>query len=67
MNKRSLGRTGLAIAPIVFGGNVLGWTIDEKTSFGVLDAFVDLALTPLIPPMSIRSGRPAIMVENLKR
>ena len=41
MNKRSLGRTGLAIAPIVFGGNVLGWTIDEKASFGVLDAFVD--------------------------
>jgi aryl-alcohol dehydrogenase-like predicted oxidoreductase len=41
VNKRSLGRTGLAIAPIVFGGNVLGWTIDEKTSFGVLDAFLD--------------------------
>jgi aryl-alcohol dehydrogenase-like predicted oxidoreductase len=41
MNKRPLGRTGLSIAPIVFGGNVLGWTIDEKTSFGVLDAFVD--------------------------
>jgi aryl-alcohol dehydrogenase-like predicted oxidoreductase len=41
VNKRSLGRTELAIAPIVFGGNVLGWTIDEKTSFGVLDAFVD--------------------------
>jgi aryl-alcohol dehydrogenase-like predicted oxidoreductase len=41
VNKRSLGRTGLAIAPIVFGGNVLGWTIDEKASFGVLDAFVD--------------------------
>jgi hypothetical protein len=28
---RSLGKTGLA--PLVFGGNVLGWTIDEKTSF----------------------------------
>jgi aryl-alcohol dehydrogenase-like predicted oxidoreductase len=41
VNKRSLGKTGLAIAPVVFGGNVLGWTIDEKTSFGVLDAFVD--------------------------
>ena len=28
---RSLGKTGLEIAPLVFGGNVLGWTIDEKT------------------------------------
>lgn len=41
MQKRALGRTGLEIAPIVFGGNVLGWTIDEETSFRVLDAFVD--------------------------
>ncbi|WP_428928432.1 aldo/keto reductase [Marinibacterium sp. SX1] len=29
------------IAPIVFGGNVLGWTADEATSFRILDAFVD--------------------------
>jgi len=41
MEKRPLGRTGLAIAPLVFGGNVFGWTIDEPTSFAVLDAFVD--------------------------
>lgn len=41
MTPRSLGTTGFAIAPIVFGGNVFGWTIDEKTSFDVLDAFVD--------------------------
>lgn len=41
MQQRSLGHTGLSIAPIVFGGNVFGWTIDEKTSFDVLDAFVD--------------------------
>ena len=41
MDKRPLGKTGLAIAPLVFGGNVLGWTIDEKTSFQVLDAFLD--------------------------
>jgi aryl-alcohol dehydrogenase-like predicted oxidoreductase len=38
---RSLGKTGLKVAPLVFGGNVLGWTIDEKTSFQVLDAFLD--------------------------
>jgi aryl-alcohol dehydrogenase-like predicted oxidoreductase len=41
MEKRKLGRSGLAIAPIMFGGNVLGWSADEKTSFAVLDAFVD--------------------------
>ncbi|RWR31288.1 aldo/keto reductase [Sinirhodobacter populi] len=41
MEKRALGKTGLNIAPVVFGGNVFGWTIDEKTSFAVLDAFVD--------------------------
>lgn len=41
MQTRALGRTGLSIAPIVFGGNVLGWTIDEAQGFRVLDAFVD--------------------------
>ena len=41
MDFRPLGKTGLQIAPIVFGGNVFGWTIDEKTSFAILDSFVD--------------------------
>jgi aryl-alcohol dehydrogenase-like predicted oxidoreductase len=35
-----LGRTDLTIAPLVFGGNVFGWTADEKTSFALLDRFV---------------------------
>jgi aryl-alcohol dehydrogenase-like predicted oxidoreductase len=39
-SKRKLGNSGLEIAPIVFGGNVFGWTADEPTSFGLLDAFV---------------------------
>lgn len=38
---RPLGSTGLRIAPLVLGANVFGWTIDEATSFSVLDAFVD--------------------------
>ena len=38
---RSLGRSGLAAAPLAFGGNVFGWTADEATSFRLLDAFVD--------------------------
>lgn len=41
MQRRTLGATGFDIAPLVFGGNVLGWTIDEQTSFAVLDAFID--------------------------
>ncbi|MGN6548804.1 MAG: aldo/keto reductase [Pararhizobium sp.] len=41
MEMRPLGRSGLSIAPVVFGGNVFGWTVDEKTSFDLLDAFVD--------------------------
>ena len=41
MKKRELGRTGIAIAPVVFGGNVFGWTADKKTSFALLDRFVE--------------------------
>lgn len=41
MEKRELGKSGLIVHPFVFGGNVFGWTADEKTSFGLLDAFVD--------------------------
>ncbi len=39
MEKRKLGDTGLAVAPLALGGNVFGWTADERTSFRVLDAF----------------------------
>ncbi|HEY8311343.1 MAG TPA: aldo/keto reductase, partial [Gemmatimonadaceae bacterium] len=41
MEMRKMGRTGLKVAPICFGGNVLGWTTDERTSFDVLDAYVE--------------------------
>jgi aryl-alcohol dehydrogenase-like predicted oxidoreductase len=41
MQFRELGRSGIKIAPLMFGGNVFGWTADEKTSFALLDAFVD--------------------------
>lgn len=39
MQFRPLGRSGLSIAPLVFGGNVFGWTADKKTSFELLDRF----------------------------
>ena len=44
MQKRPLGRTGLAIAPVVFGGNVFGWTADAKTSFALLDRLAEAGL-----------------------
>lgn len=40
MKLRELGRSGLMVAPLAFGGNVFGWTADENTSFSLLDAFV---------------------------
>ena len=41
MQTRALGTSGLKIVPLVLGGNVFGWTIDEAQSFNVLDAFID--------------------------
>jgi aryl-alcohol dehydrogenase-like predicted oxidoreductase len=35
------GTTDLAITPVVFGGNVFGWTADEARSFALLDAWVE--------------------------
>jgi aryl-alcohol dehydrogenase-like predicted oxidoreductase len=39
VNLRKLGNSGLEISPLVFGGNVIGWTADEQTSFKLLSAF----------------------------
>jgi aryl-alcohol dehydrogenase-like predicted oxidoreductase len=41
MQPRPLGRTGLQTLPLALGGNVFGWTADGKTTFEVLDRFVD--------------------------
>src|ERR1700682_3916052 len=40
MKMRRLGNSGLEVAPLAFGGNVFGWTVDEPTAFQLLDAFV---------------------------
>ncbi|MDB5205009.1 MAG: alcohol dehydrogenase [Flavisolibacter sp.] len=42
MEKRTLGKTGLEVSPLAFGGNVFGWTVDEKRSFELLDAWADI-------------------------
>lgn len=47
MDRRPLGRSELVIEPLVFGGNVFGWTVDQNTGFKVLDAFVDEGFTAI--------------------
>ena len=44
MQLRTLGRSGLQVAPLCLGGNVFGWTTNAAASFKVLDAFVDAGL-----------------------
>jgi aryl-alcohol dehydrogenase-like predicted oxidoreductase len=45
MQKRKLGNTDITTLPLAFGGNVFGWTINEKTSFELLDNFVAAGFT----------------------
>ncbi len=47
MALRSLGTTGLQIPTLVFGGNVFGWTVDEKQSFSLLDALLERGFTAI--------------------
>ncbi|MES2274817.1 MAG: aldo/keto reductase [Bacteroidota bacterium] len=44
MEKRELGKTGVGVSPLMFGGNVFGWTVDEAISFKLLDAFTGAGL-----------------------
>jgi len=47
MNHKQLGTSGLSLPPIMFGGNVFGWTADEATSFALLDRLRDAGLTAI--------------------
>ena len=40
MDKRPLGKSGLIVSRLAFGGNVFGWTVDERTAFALLDRFL---------------------------
>ncbi|HJV63452.1 MAG TPA: aldo/keto reductase [Albitalea sp.] len=42
--RRPLGRSGLEVSPLCFGGNVFGWTADEATSHALLDRCVDAGI-----------------------
>ena len=47
MDRRPLGRSEIVIEPLVLGGNVFGWTVDEETGFAILDAFVEEGFTAI--------------------
>lgn len=47
MQMRALGRSGLSVPVVVFGGNVFGWTADRAMSFRLLDACVDHGLVAI--------------------
>lgn len=47
MQKRKLGRSGIEVPPVIFGGNVFGWTVDKATGFRLLDALVDAGLNTI--------------------
>lgn len=47
IEKVKLGQTSLNIAPVIFGGNVFGWTIDQEESFKLLDQFIDLGFNAI--------------------
>ncbi|KQM75559.1 aldo/keto reductase [Xylophilus sp. Leaf220] len=44
MSLRTLGRSGLQVSPLAFGGNVFGWTVDPATAFSLLDAWLDAGM-----------------------
>ncbi|MBR0671946.1 aldo/keto reductase [Neoroseomonas soli] len=47
MQMRALGRSGLQVPPVVFGGNVFGWTADRAASFRLLDACLEHGLVAI--------------------
>ncbi|WP_166021805.1 aldo/keto reductase [Streptomyces chilikensis] len=38
---RKLGASGIEVFPLALGGNVFGWTADERESFAVLDGYAE--------------------------
>ena len=60
MEKRKLGRSDIELPPLMFGGNVFGWTADEATSFRLLDACIAAGSMRSTRRTSIPCGRAAI-------
>lgn len=64
MDKRPLGRSGIDIEPLVFGGNVFGWTLPEDKAFGVLDAFLDHGFTAIDTADVYGTGKSETIIGN---
>ncbi|MBR0795541.1 aldo/keto reductase [Bradyrhizobium jicamae] len=45
MKHRPLGRSGISVPPLCFGCNVFGWTVDDASSFRLLDTVLEHGLT----------------------
>lgn len=44
METKRMGKSDLHTSPIIFGGNVFGWTVNEKESFDLLDKVLDMGI-----------------------
>src|ERR1700760_2575767 len=64
MTTRRLGRTDLSIEPLIFGCNVLGWTLQEADAFRVLDAFLDAGFSALDTSDSYGKGKSETIIGN---
>jgi aryl-alcohol dehydrogenase-like predicted oxidoreductase len=64
MTRRRLGRSDLMFEPLVFGGNVLGWTLQEADAFKVLDAFLDSGFTAIDTSNTYGKGKSETILGN---
>jgi len=64
MSLRRLGRTDLSIEPLILGGNVFGWTLDEAAGFRVLDAYADAGFTAIDTSDSYGKGKSETIIGN---
>jgi aryl-alcohol dehydrogenase-like predicted oxidoreductase len=64
MTTRRLGRTDLSIEPLIFGCNVLGWTLEEEDAQRILDAFIDSGLSAVDTADSYGKGKSETILGN---
>jgi aryl-alcohol dehydrogenase-like predicted oxidoreductase len=64
MPLRPLGRSELVIEPLVFGGNVFGWTLPEEEAFAVLDAYVELGFNAIDTADVYGKGKSETIIGN---
>ena len=64
MSARKLGRTELTIEPLIFGCNVLGWTLEQDAAFKVLDAYAATGFTAFDTSDSYGKGKSETILGN---